>query len=326
MKVSVIIPIYKVEPYIERCIQSVLRQTYRNLEVILVDDCTPDRSMEIARACIEQSPLSKDLQIVCLRHEQNRGVSAARNTGVEAASGEYVFFIDSDDELTNDCIALLSQQAKDNPEVEMVQGLTKSVPYRDYYDIPHSDTSLYVDDNAWVRFHYYYIPQRIIPVNVWNKLILKSFITKCGLYFMEGIIHEDELWMYEAVKRLSKYATVPKITYIHYSTEGSIMNSEKSTQISSNWSVILETVLKELDHPLKEIQLLTYSLIAKNKLSTKEAKIKWLLFRYALCHFRNHSYKIAFYFMVYTLLYPHGGRQLNNAISSKYSKYSTLYT
>ena len=63
MKVSIIIPIYRVEPHIERCIQSVLQQTYRDLEVILVDDCTPDHSMKMAKACIEQSPLSKDLQM-----------------------------------------------------------------------------------------------------------------------------------------------------------------------------------------------------------------------------------------------------------------------
>ena len=115
MKVSIIIPIYKVEPYIERCIQSVLRQTYRDLEVILVDDCTPDRSMELAKACIEQSPLSKDLQIVYLRHEQNRGVSVCRNDGIDAATGEYIMFIDSDDHITDDCVETLVKPLENYP-------------------------------------------------------------------------------------------------------------------------------------------------------------------------------------------------------------------
>jgi glycosyltransferase involved in cell wall biosynthesis len=93
MKVSIIIPVYKVEAYIVRCIESVLRQTYRNLEVILVDDCTPDRSVELAKEYIEQSPLSKDLQFVYLKHDHNRGLSAARNTGMDAATGEYIYFL-----------------------------------------------------------------------------------------------------------------------------------------------------------------------------------------------------------------------------------------
>ena len=104
MLISIIIPIYKVEPYIVRCIDSVLNQTYRELEVILVDDCSPDKSMTMARDYIEQSSLSKDLQFIYLRHEKNKGLSAARNTGINSATGKYVFFLDSDDEITPDCL------------------------------------------------------------------------------------------------------------------------------------------------------------------------------------------------------------------------------
>ena len=77
MKVSIIIPVYKVEPYIERCIESVLRQTYRELEVIIVDDCTPDRSIERARNLINKANC-KDLDFKLIKHDNNRGVSAAR--------------------------------------------------------------------------------------------------------------------------------------------------------------------------------------------------------------------------------------------------------
>ena len=99
-KVSIIIPIYKVESYIERCITSVLRQTYRNLEVILVDDCTPDSSMEIAKAVINENQ-NCGMNFVFLKHDHNFGLSAARNTGINAATGDYLFFLDSDDELPN---------------------------------------------------------------------------------------------------------------------------------------------------------------------------------------------------------------------------------
>ena len=108
MRVSIIIPVYNVEPYIERCIESVLCQTYRELEVILVDDSSPDCSMDLARKCIDNSNRNK-LDIIHLRHDHNLGLSAARNTGIEAATGDYLFFLDSDDWITDNCISLLVQ-------------------------------------------------------------------------------------------------------------------------------------------------------------------------------------------------------------------------
>ena len=82
-KVSIIIPVYNKEDYIERCIYSVMNQTYRCLEVILIDDCSPDGSMAVARRVIAESENSKDLEFVFLRHEKNLGLSEARNTGIK---------------------------------------------------------------------------------------------------------------------------------------------------------------------------------------------------------------------------------------------------
>lgn len=112
MKVSVIIPVYSVEPYIERCIESVLRQTYRDLEVIIVDDCTPDRSIELAKNLINKVNC-KDLDYKFIKHDINRGLSVARNTGIKAATGDYLFFMDSDDWISDDCISLMVQPLKD---------------------------------------------------------------------------------------------------------------------------------------------------------------------------------------------------------------------
>ena len=81
--VSIIIPIYKVEPYIVRCIESVLRQTYRNLEVILIDDCSPDRSMELAKKCIDLSPLSKNITFIYLHHDHKSAVLLLLEEGDE---------------------------------------------------------------------------------------------------------------------------------------------------------------------------------------------------------------------------------------------------
>ncbi len=322
--VSIIIPIYNVEPYIERCVRSVLNQTYRNLEVILVDDCSPDRSMELAQACISQSLLSSDLNVVFMRHQHNRGLSAARNTGIEASTGEYLFFLDSDDELKNDAIELLCQEVDRNPGVEIVQGFVESVPHSNNYDIPFLEAPYYVDDNLWIRYHYYYLPKRAILINAWNKLVLRSFIVGHHLLFKEGIIYEDELWMYEVTKVLCKYSIVTNETYIHHFTEGSIMSSEDKTRRSFYMAIILNEVLNKLDEPLKELQLLFYSQFAKQTLNTKDVKAKKLLLRFALNHFKIQSYKIAFFIIIYSFFYPRGGRRLDQALSHQLSKYSSF--
>ena len=224
MKVSIIIPIYKVEPYIERCIQSVLRQTYRNLEVILVDDCTPDRSMELARACIEQSPLSKDLKFVFLQHEQNRGVSVARNTGIDAATGDYLMFIDSDDVLYNDCIEV------------MLSCYTKKA-----YDFVSGDLSIenkklnpgfigqkgageYNGRKEILRLY----NEHLCPIIANNKLIRADFLRKNSLYFKEGIINEDILWTIETLMVANSIFLLRQPTYIYILHSNSISTTENS--------------------------------------------------------------------------------------------------
>ena len=109
MKVSIIIPVYNVAKYIERCLLSVLNQTWPDLEVILVNDCTPDNSMEIVRRVVASHP--RGAVVRCLEHEENRGLSAARNTGISASVGDYLYFLDSDDYISANAIELLADAA-----------------------------------------------------------------------------------------------------------------------------------------------------------------------------------------------------------------------
>jgi glycosyltransferase involved in cell wall biosynthesis len=104
IKVSVIVPVYNVSEYIERCWDSIRNQTYKNIEVLFVDDCGTDDSV----AKLEGYLAAEDtVDARILHHSRNRGLSAARNTGLEAATGEYVYFLDSDDDVTEDCIESL---------------------------------------------------------------------------------------------------------------------------------------------------------------------------------------------------------------------------
>ena len=108
MKVSIIIPVYNVGDYIEDCLRSVIRQVYSgDIECIIVDDCGTDNSIALAERLM--ASYKGPIQFIILHHQHNRGLSAARNTGIDVAQGDYIFFLDSDDELTDDSIATLTK-------------------------------------------------------------------------------------------------------------------------------------------------------------------------------------------------------------------------
>ena len=95
--ISVIIPLYKAENYIEKCLLSIIGQTYQDFEIILIDDSSPDQSLAIAKKTLLQYEVAYQILV----HEKNKGLSAARNTGIDAAKGDHLYFIDSDDWLTH---------------------------------------------------------------------------------------------------------------------------------------------------------------------------------------------------------------------------------
>ena len=120
--VSIVVPVYNVESYIEECLQSVCSQTYENLEIICVDDVGNDRSMDVVR-----SFAVKDCRIKIIEHDKNKGLAEARNTGLEHVSGDYVFFLDSDDWLSIDAIEKFVRSAKvGEPDIVVGQGLAFS--------------------------------------------------------------------------------------------------------------------------------------------------------------------------------------------------------
>lgn len=237
MQVSIIIPIFKVEPYIECCIGSVLRQTYRNLEVILVDDCSPDHSMEIAKNYIEKSLFSKDLSFIYLKHNHNRGLSAARNTGMRAAKGKYVYFLDSDDEISPDCIEKLVHPLK-HREYDMVVANYKTTGVRE----SACDMRLY--NGEIVGKHNIVEAKRKgfwYPM-AWNKLINVQFIKDNHLEFCEGAIHEDEAFSAEAACVMnSMYCISEVVTYDYKLRSNSIITS-------LNYDNRIKSYLKILNH------------------------------------------------------------------------------
>lgn len=221
MLVSVVIPIYKVEQYIERCIESVLNQTYRQLEVVLVDDCSPDNSISLAQNYINNSSLSKDFVFKYERHDHNRGLSAARNTGLDVATGDYIYFLDSDDEITSDCIETLVE-ASENGSVDVVCGaleLCGSVEMfsidLSFYDALYEGKKNVID--AFVKDR--------IPIAAWNKLLRREALLAEKVYFKEGLIYEDNLWTFELAHCVNSIKTITNKTYHYWIRSSSIMTS-----------------------------------------------------------------------------------------------------
>lgn len=118
--VTVVIPVYNVAPYVERCLLSVMQQTFPAAECIIVDDCSTDDSIAICNRLIRDYNGTTRFSI--LQHERNRGLSAVRNTGTKAATGEYIYYLDSDDEITSDCLKRLIEPLRSNNSLDMVMG------------------------------------------------------------------------------------------------------------------------------------------------------------------------------------------------------------
>lgn len=218
--VSVIIPVYNVSGYIERCIHSVMNQTYTNLECILVDDCGTDDSIEKCEKMIAE--YDGYIQFMMIHHAQNRGLSAARNTGTDAAAGDYILYVDSDDEITNDCIEKLMAPILVDDSIEMVMGNAEWIYETSEHQSPqvpkHGNEDL--RDNEAIRHCFY--DRKCIEKAAWNKLISRNFIKNHGLAFKEGVLWEDTLWMFYVMKYLNHMCLIQDVTYLYTKRLGSI--------------------------------------------------------------------------------------------------------
>lgn len=205
MTVSVVIPVYNVKPYLERCLKSVLRQTYKDMEVILVDDGSKDGSGEL---CDELA--TTDAQRIRVIHQQNQGLSGARNTGIRHATGEYIIFLDSDDEwLLADGLEKLVQASVGRDLVVFrcvdIWADGRQVN-RQAYNIEDIDKL----SNAQDVFAYL-VQMQQLHIAAWAVMVRRSILIDHEIYFPSGLISEDlfwslHLWQYvQTVKVLNLY-------------------------------------------------------------------------------------------------------------------------
>lgn len=249
MKVSIIIPVYNVEHYIAACLQSVMDQTYEGaLECILIDDCGKDRSIEIAQSLIDNYDGS--IQFKILHHEHNRGLSAARNTGIKASTGEYLYFLDSDDKIEITCIKFFLDIVAKYPDAEMIQGgalVLGNINYAQAMSLKNKDIPEIINDSSLIKR--LYLSNRLVTT-AWNKMIKKDFVLSNNLFFEEGIIHEDILWTYCVIKKLHNIGVTANDVYIYNtSITDSITNNSSIVKEEKSWSVIISKLIKSICEP-----------------------------------------------------------------------------
>ena len=227
MNVSLIIPVYNVAPYVKECLDSVMEQTFTgSMECIVVDDCATDDSMDIVREMI--AAYNGPIKFVTVRHEHNRGLSASRNTGLDNANGEYVFFLDSDDKISKDCIELLYSKVKVYPDNIMVQGRTATIPA----NVPNPFHKKYKQEcalsNDDVRNCFF--KKQCMSESAWNNLIKRQYLITHSFRFKEERLGEDQLWMFFLLKQLENVCFVNSITYYYRRREDSISNTSDHEQ------------------------------------------------------------------------------------------------
>lgn len=219
MKISIIVPVYNVEAYIEDCLRSVAAQTYNGeIECIIVNDCTTDNSCSIIERFI--AGYNGNIQFTLLHHDKNRGLSAARNTGIDAATGEYVYFLDSDDEITTDCIELLAAPLTNKKYDFVIGDYATAGSDKEFPPLLLDKGDITI--NSEIRKLYF---QGNWYMMAWNKLCNLHFIKKHCLYFKEGLINEDELWSFQLACLAQTMYVVKEPVYIYKVRTDSIMGS-----------------------------------------------------------------------------------------------------
>lgn len=213
--ISVVIPVYKVEQYLDECVNSVLKQTYTNLEIFLVDDGSPDRCGEM---CDEYQRIDHRVHVI---HQKNRGLSGARNAAIDVFSGDYITFIDSDDWISNDMIECLyknlikneAQMSCTSPESFYEDGTCSFCKHPD-------DVLIYTKEKALDCFLF----NDYLTPCVWGKLYVRDLWrhVRCP----EGMLFEDQFTTYKLIDQCDKIVYCTKPMYHYRKREGSIGHSD----------------------------------------------------------------------------------------------------
>lgn len=231
MKVSVVIPVYNVERYLERCVQSVQRQTYQDVEIILVDDGSPDNSGLLCDQLAEKDPRIRVI------HQENQGLSGARNTGIRQAQGDFLIFMDSDDEwLLDDGLDALARQCDEKTDMvafKMVHIWNQSRrEYMSDYDVQKISSLA----NAQSVFAHLVRSQQL-RVSACAVIVRRSVLTENELFFISGLISEDVFWTLQVWQHIQTVKVV-NLNFYGYCHRGESITTSPSIRVARCYDTI----------------------------------------------------------------------------------------
>ena len=273
-EVSIIVPVYQVENYLHKCVDSILAQTFTDFELILVDDGSKDRSGQI---CDEYAEMDERVKVI---HKENSGPSDTRNRGIEQAAGNYFMFVDSDDYIAPTMVECLYQSIlKENADIAACNFLYS------FEDDRNQDFSTNIQWEVVSGAEIFYNRKNDRSCGywtvVWNKLYKSKVFGK--LRFRAGKYYEDEFWANDIYQMDIKMVTIPECLY-YYRQHGN--NSMKTTNSKKNLD-ILEALQERIDiylmdetHAAQAYRVLIYSLEylekSKRMITNREEKAKYL--------------------------------------------------
>ena len=204
--ISVIVPVYNVKEFVKKCLDSLVRQSYKNLEIIVVDDGSTDGS---GRICDEFAALDKRMRVF---HKKNGGLSDARNFGIKKAKGEIIAFVDSDDLVSEDFVsAMYEGMTKSNADI-VICGYNLVKPKKEVMSGKGAAAKLLTQ-------------QENIDIVAWNKLYKKSLFMDNNIWFPKGQKHEDTLTTYKVLSKARKVAYLDEALYCYVERGDSIMKT-----------------------------------------------------------------------------------------------------
>ncbi len=211
--VTIIIPVYNTEKYLRKCLDSVVNQTYKNIEIIVINDASTDQSLNILKS---YASIYKNIQII--NNQFNLGVGASRNKGLQETNGEYIYFLDSDDEITYNAIERLVNLSLsyNSPLVEASHALIR--PIFRTIEQPNKTTAIEQID---IEKNKEYLCSQ--GGAIWNKLFAHSLLEKER--FPENLIFEDAAFLFPLLTKVKKSIKTNEILYHYYKHQNSIINS-----------------------------------------------------------------------------------------------------
>lgn len=261
IKISIIVPVFNVEKYLDRCITNIINQSYSNIEIIIINDGSTDNSLDI---CNKYKKIDNRIIVI---NQENQGLSAVRNKGIDIATGEYILFVDSDDILNVDLLKNIeSLLNKENDVICFQHSINDSMEYT-YLDI---EDKLKLSGEDFLEL--LYEKNKMFCV-VWKYCYRKEFLDENKLKFHEGIIYEDEEWNTIMLCKAKSVIFRDFVGYNYFIREGSITTSNKN--INSYLSKIkvainINKFIRENEiknkRLLKKIKQKIYSFFVKNSI------------------------------------------------------------